>query len=377
MNKIVILSFLVLSMFASCSGKKNTANSGDSSLEKDMIKLTEQQQSLAGIATSPLERTINPEVIHCNGVIEIPSDARVSMYLPIGGYVSEIYVLTGDKVKKGEVLAVLEHPDYIALQQQYIESHAQMLFYQSEWERQQKLQVENATMQRTLDKAKADYLGALSQTKALESKMEMLGMNTETLLTGKVSNKVYLRSPVNGFVGNVYINTGKYVTPTEELLTVLGTDHLHVELQIFEKDIARVHEGQDVVFTVTGSDSEYKAHVKLIGKEVDPTTRTVNVHAHIDAHYPDLITGMYAHAVVLVTSDSAYVLPTTAVKEENGRNFAWIEDSPGIYRKIEIRIGSEHNDKIAVLPTEDQKNHSFVIKGAYSLFAEEKKQGED
>ncbi|MBW7936549.1 MAG: efflux RND transporter periplasmic adaptor subunit, partial [Flavobacteriales bacterium] len=197
MNKIVILFFLVLSMFTSCSGKKDTANSDDSSLEKDMIKLTEQQQSLAGIATSPLERTINPEVIHCNGVIEIPSDARVSMYLPIGGYVSEIYVLTGDKVKKGEVLAVLEHPDYIALQQQYIESHAQMLFYQSEWERQQKLQVENATMQRTLDKAKADYLGALSQTKALESKMEMLGINTETLLAGKVSNKVYLRSPVN------------------------------------------------------------------------------------------------------------------------------------------------------------------------------------
>ncbi|MBE2246205.1 MAG: efflux RND transporter periplasmic adaptor subunit [Candidatus Competibacteraceae bacterium] len=376
MNKQTLFA-LILLLSTACNGKQSPIEPEPNQLKSGIVKLTENQQKQSGITTSKLELTLAPDVVHCNGQIDIPPDAKISVHVPVGGYVSEIDVLPGDCVKKGQVLATLIHPDYLTLQQEYLELHAQMLYHQSEWDRQKKLMAENAGVQRTLDKAEAEYLGSFSQLKAIEVRLRMLGIRADDVLAGKISEKIVLRSSINGYVGNVFVNKGKYAGPHDILLTLLGTDHMHVELQVFEKDIAKVKEKQRVEFTVAGSNSVYQADVKLIGKELNTETRSINVHAHISRHYPELIAGMYAHANIFVSADSAYVLPKSAVYNDGKRTLAWIEESQGVYRKIEINVGEEHNDIISFFPSNDQKSFRFVTSGAYYLFAEESKQSEE
>ena len=92
----------------------------------------------------------------------------------IGGFIKSLNYFPGDFVEKGAVIASLQHPDFISLQQQYIETKSQIDYYQEEFKRQGELTVENAASIKNMQKAKADYLSSEATYKSLKSQLKLL-----------------------------------------------------------------------------------------------------------------------------------------------------------------------------------------------------------
>lgn len=361
------------------SCKKNTKEdqNPESFSVKNQVVLTDEQIKTAGIETGYLLKSVSPGVVYCNGTIDVPPDAKASVYVPVAGFIQHVYVLPGDKVAKGQRLVSLYHPDYISLQKQYIEVVSQLKLAERELERQTSLKNDNATTGRIFEKAEADVKGLKSQVGALEAQLNMLGMNPGEVLNGKIYNEVILSAPFSGFVGNFTANTGKFIRQDEEIMTVLNKEHLHVELKVFEKDILKVKEKQPVFFHLTGSDKTYEAYVKLIGKEVDPVSRTVGVHAHISQDYPEIVCGMYTHAEIHTTADSVFVIPEGAIMEEDGRFYCMVDLGQHVYEMQEVIPGNTHEGYTELLNANKFMNKQIVLKGAYSLFAIIKKSKEE
>lgn len=373
------ISGLLMSLFVFYSCNKNTkeVQSPETTSEKNQIVLTEEQIKTAEIESGNLLKSISAGVVFCNGMIDVPPDAKASIHVPVAGYIQHVYVLPGDKVIKGQRLVSLYHPDYISFQKQYTEVFTQLKLAEKELERQTSLKNENATTGRIFEKAEADVKALRSQVGALEAQLTMLGMKPDEILNGKIYHEVLLLAPFSGFVGSFTANTGKYVRQDEQIMTVLNKDHLHAELRVFEKDILKIKENQPVFFQLTGSDKTYEAYVKLIGKEVDPISKTVQVHAHLNHNYPDIVIGMFANAEIHTSTDSVYVLPERAIMEEDGRFYCMVDLGQHVYEMQEVAIGNTHQGYAEILNYEELKNKQIVLKGAYSLFAMIKKSSEN
>jgi cobalt-zinc-cadmium efflux system membrane fusion protein len=375
-TRIITWASIILAMSACKKDTKEGQNPESTSI-KNQVVLTDEQIKTAGIETGNLLKSVSSGVVYCNGTIDVPPDAKASVYVPVAGFIQHVYVLPGDKVSKGQRLVSLYHPDYISIQKQYTEVFSQLKLAEKELERQTTLKNDNATTGRIFEKAEADVKVLKSQVGALEAQLTMLGMNPVEILNGKIYSEVILSAPFSGFVGNFKSNTGKFIRQDEEIMTVLNKEHLHTELKVFEKDILKVKEKQPVFFHLTGSDKTYEAYVKLIGKEVDPVSRTVQVHAHINRYYPEIISGMNTTAEIHTSTDSVFVIPEGAIMEDDGRFYCMVAKDQHVFQMQEVIPGSTHEGYTEILNADKLMNEQIVLKGVYSLFAIIKKSKEE
>ena len=117
--KISLLPAVVL-MLGACSGRAPEESRDAVQNTENILTLTEEQIGLAGISSGQPEEMLLADVLSCNGYVRVPPRGQVTVSLPLECYVREIHFHWGEKIRKGDLLAVVEHPDFLKLQQEYI-----------------------------------------------------------------------------------------------------------------------------------------------------------------------------------------------------------------------------------------------------------------
>ena len=141
------ISLLILStlLLVACGNNdsENTETSAESSTPKEepvngvkQISFTKDQYNLAGIETGEMEMRNLSNIIKLNGVIDVEPESMASVSAPLGGYIKTAGRLPGEEVKKGQVLATIENPEFIQIQQDYLESLSRLQFLEEEYNRQ-------------------------------------------------------------------------------------------------------------------------------------------------------------------------------------------------------------------------------------------------
>ena len=179
-------------------------------------------------------------------MIDVPPENRAVVNATMGGYIKTTPLLVGNKVKKGEVLVTIENPEFITIQQEYMEVNEQLTFLKSEYDRQVTMKAENITSQKSYLKAKSDYKTAVARHTGLDKQLRMLNISPSRVREGEISSIVSIYAPMSGSITKVNVNKGSYVSPANEIMEIIDTDHIHLELSIFEKDIMKVKKGQEI-----------------------------------------------------------------------------------------------------------------------------------
>ena len=214
-----------------------------------------------------------------------------------------------------------------------------------------------------------------AQVNGTKEMLAYVGINTDKLSEDKISRRITLFSPVNGYISKVNINVGKYCSPTDVLFEIIDTEHIHLELSVFEKDILKINKGQKIDFRIPeASDSIYKAEVHLVGTTIDPTSRRVKVHGHIEDDHTRFIVGMFAEAEVIVGSSKGMALPKTAVIQVEDDYFALVLNSETAnefhFTKVKLDIGLQTENIMEVLNAVSLINKKIVVDGTYMLLNE-------
>lgn len=234
-----------------------------------------------------------------NGTLVIPPQYFASVTLTMGGTVKSTNLIPGMYVKKGTVLATLENPDFIMLQQTYLDSHAQSEYLETEYIRQQNLAREEAASQKKLQQSKADYLSMKSKMQAAAAQLSLLGIAPEQLQGTGILPYLEVKAPLNGYVNNVQMNLGKHIAAGETLCEVIDKSEMLLRLTTYEKDLADISIGNTVNFTVNGlGQKQFEATLISIGQSVDEVSRSLDVYARV--HNPEQLfrPGMYVTAQI-------------------------------------------------------------------------------
>lgn len=371
-NHTTIFIITALLVFTIACTTKKEEKPVDSNAKKahDVVVLTAAQRQTADIAVGKIEKKTLSGTLRVNGKLDVPPQNLVSISAPFGGFLKSTEMLQGKPVKKGEVIATMENPEYIQLQQDYLDSKSQLEFLREEYHRQEELATENVNAKKSLQQAKAAYESKEAAVNGLNAKLKMLNVDFSSLGRGEISSTIKLYSPISGFVTEVNFNIGSFVNPTDVLFKIVDATHVHAELTVFEKDIVKIRKGQKVRFTLAGDTKERMATVYLIGREISPD-RTVRIHSHLDEEDANLLPGMYLTALIELENNPVDALPDDAVVEYGGRHYVFIAGKNDEFRQVEVRTGMHElgYTEITLPDTVDRATTNIVVRGAYSLLS--------
>lgn len=389
-SKIILVT--LLSFFISSCGKAPAESTEEHHEEEEnTVELTSAQMKTANVTFGSVEQKQLSGTIKVNGVLDVPPQQLVSVSVPFGGFLKNTPLLQGSHVQKGQLIATIENSEYIQLQQDYLEAKNEFEFAKSDYERQQQLAAENVNAQKTLQQAKSSYQTWMAKKNGLQAKLKLLNIDLVKLENGSITSTANVYSTINGFVTEVNVNIGKFVSPTDVLFEIVDTEHLHAELIIFEKDVPKIKIGQKVRFTLANETAERIATVYLIGREIS-SDRTIQIHCHIDKEDKNLLPGMYLKAIVEAGSMSVNALPDDAIVDFQGKKYVFIAndekenetDKKGTtqegthFSMIEISTGnSELGYTEVLLPENWNSNSKVVVTGAYSILSKIKNSEED
>lgn len=378
-KKLYILSLLAVSLFMSACSKKETPKSETATATKNTtnIELNDKQLSLSEIETG---NTVVQEMSHIvtgNGFMELPPENMATISLPISGRIVKVFVTIGDKVKKGQTLAEVEHPEFIQLQKDYLESKSNYTASKAEYERIQDLAKDNISSAKQLQEAQNKYETAKANYEAAKASLALIQVNPETIDQKGVQNRFAIKSPIDGSVTATSLNIGKSVSPGESLFDIINKSHMHVNLQIFENDLPHIALGDRVEFNlISHPDQKFDAQIQYIGEKVDPENRSVEIIAHILQPQDVFKEGMYVNGAIHTQKRTVSTLPETALINRDNQWFAFIKKGNS-FEEIKVQKGAEMNGLVEILNPQDFPNdNSVVTKGAYYIESEIEKTAE-
>ncbi len=377
-NYLIVASFLILS---SCSSKTDAKIAEETATETtagNTYELTKNQFQTSNMALGKLEMGSFHEVVKANGMIDVPPESRAEVSCYFGGTVKDIRLLPGERVKKGQVLFILENPDYVQMQQDFLEAKGQLVYLKSDYERQKNLAQDNVTSQKNYLKAEADYTVTRVKVEALSKKLSLMNIIPNTLTLENIRTTVAVLSPISGYITEVAISQGTFLNPSQLAVSIVNTDHVHLELNIFEKDLSKVHVGQPIQFRIQDEKSnEYKTTVHLVNKTVQSEKRTVGIHGHLadEKQAGKFNPGMYVEADIYTSSSSKLSLPQEALVEIEGKYYVLVlqntMDDGYTFVKKEVTTGLSNNSQVEILNPQDFKeNTEFLIRGSFNLVTE-------
>lgn len=381
------LLFMLVTALAACGGSKKTDEEKKEAevLPEDIVEMRYDQIKLADIQLGKIENRSLSGTTKVNGVVSVAPQSLATVCAPMGGYVKKTSLIPGSSVHKGQVLAVIENPEFIDIQQSYLEAKSKYKFAEAEYKRHSELYKNDVYSQKSMQQNTADYKILRTQLSALRQKLSLIGINPDKLNENTIRRSTVITSPIAGFVKTVNVNLGKYVTPADIMFEIVNNDKLFLELTLFEKDAAKISKGQKINFFINNEPEQHEAVVYQTGKSVTGD-KTYKVYANVVSKCKNVLPGMYVNAAIETFGNKSTALPSDAIVSFDDKDYIFVfaknkkEDGKPFteYRMIEVRKGVTDNGYTEViLPGNFDINATqVVVKGAYNLLSAKKNAGE-
>ncbi len=369
MKKVIFYITAIVFIWA-CKPEKEEATIENQNAE-NIIQLSPEQIIAAGIKTARIEKKVISQQLECSGFMQVSPNNKAIVSPLLNGFVKEIFVKEGDYVKAGSPVVSVTHPDFINLQQQYLESKSQVELYEKEFKRQGELTVENAASIKVMEKAQADYWIAQAAYKSTKAQLEVLGINTEKLTTENFIKAVTISAPISGYISDFMVNKGQFLEPADFVCEVLNSNTLQVVLNIFEKDIPLLKTGQSVTFyRVHDTNKIYDTKIQVLGTTINAEDRTIKAICSFENSNSDLHPGMFIKAKVKINEHETLCAPQSAVISQNGRSIVFIKKADGFLER-EVKTGAIQDGFVEIInPAEELINSDIVIEGSYFLISD-------
>lgn len=374
MKKIIYL--LSIAILAACGNSSEKAEEIPAGTSEDFITVTREQFENGAMELGTVDEKTFPVTVKTTGMIDVPPENKALVSATMGGYIKSTPLLVGDIVKRGQALVTLENPEFVTLQQDYMETKQQLEYLESEYERQKTLRAENITSQKNFLKAESNFKTTNARFQGLKKQLAMINISSSEVEQGNISTMATIYAPIGGSVTKINVTKGSYVSPASPILEIIDNDHIHLELSVFEKDIMRVQKGQDIRFEIPeASTDSFDAEVHLIGASIDEK-RTIKVHGHLkDESNNRFLTGMFVNAEIVVDSVQKKALPSEAIVTVNETPYALLlekeQNNTLYFKQVKVETGLSGSGYTALENlSELSSSAQFLTKGPFNLIGE-------
>ena len=414
MKQHIIYTTFAFLFLVGC-GKKDAPKESESEIKTEQTEehgdeapqtiasLTEEQMKAVGITLGKIEMKELTSTIKANGALRVPNNNKATITSMYGGIIKTLNVQIGDFVKKGQVIASISNPEYIQLQEQYLTVKSRITFAEQEYRRQKELFDNDAGAKKNLQSSDAELKTLRTQRSSLQRQLQIMGINPANISNGNLRSGLVITSPISGTVSSISAQIGSYVDLSSPVAEVIDNGSLHLDLQVFEKDLPKMKVGQIVHFKLTNNpETEYDAKIYSIGSSFENDSKTISVHCSVTGNKAGLIDGMNITGIVSLDKSTTLAVPNEAIVEADSKYYVFIktdrrpeehhqeESEPQDekkapekeaqtinFEKIEVVKGSSDMGYTAITTVNEiSKDAEVVVKGAFFVNAKLSNSGE-
>jgi membrane fusion protein, copper/silver efflux system len=277
---------------------------------------------IPGMTISEVRRVELPGVLEANGQIAF-DDRRVSTIVSrVSGRIEQTRFSQWDYVRRGELLVELYSPDLMTAEAEYLQAQT--------------------TAKLSSSPQMGGQMLASAMLAAAHRKLELLGMSNGDIATITFpSPSIWVRAPISGIVIDNKAIRGAQVSPGDVLYSLGTLDDVWITADIYEDDIARVHEGQRLEAVTTAYPQEvFSGFIARISPNIDPATHTLQVRCQVNNPGLKLKPQMLARVTIITRPGEALVIPQEALVFDTDQYFAFIEIAPGSFERRAVSIAS-------------------------------------
>ena len=373
-NYLLLMASCLL--LISCGSKENNPQEEEQKvtteeLEQTIASLTAEQIKTVGIQYGTMEQKQLTATLKANGALRVPNNNKANVTSFYGGVVKSINVQLGDFVKKGQVIATISNPQFIQLQEEYLSTSSKITFAEQEVVRQKELNEGNAGALKNYQSANADLKAMRTRRASLQQQIQLMGINPNSLNNGNLRSALSVTSPINGTVSNVFSKIGSYVDVSSPVAEIVDNSQLHLDLNVFEKDLPMLKVGQIIHFTLTNNAvNEYDSKIYSIGTSFENDSKSIPVHATVTGNKSGLIDGMNITAIVSLNNVTTDAVPNDAIVSADGKDYIFVVTNKQA-KEIKPEEGEVANEAETKGKEKVAKNTNFekieVVKGVSNM----------
>lgn len=278
-------------------------------------------------------------------VVEADPARMVRVLPPLAGRIVRLGKQLGDPVKAGEVLFVIDAPDFAQANADAAKAQSMLALAKRGLQRQRELDKSDVAVQRDVEQAQSDYEQAASEAARANARLNQAGAASVA-----AGGKLAVRSPISGRVVALAGAEGAYWNDaTAPLMTVADLSRVFVSANAQEKDLAQLSVGQQGSIQLDAYPEPLKAQVAYVGEMLDTDTRTVKVRLPLDNRDGRLKPGMFAEVTLLARAHPGLVVPMSAVIQSGFSSRAFVEVSPWHFQPRDLKLGAQIGEQVEVL----------------------------
>jgi cobalt-zinc-cadmium efflux system membrane fusion protein len=355
------------------SESKKEEHSEHSESEGTIASLTDEQIKSVGIELGSIELKELTSTMKAIGNLKVPNGSKGNATSLYGGVIKTLNVQIGSNVRKGQVIATIANPQFIQLQEEYLTIGNKIIFAEQELTRQKQLNEGNAGALKNYQSADAELKTLKTRKVSLSKQIELMGINPNSVSNSNLKSTLVVTSPLNGTVSNVFAKIGSYVDVSSPVAEIVDNGSLHLDLNVFEKDLPMLKVGQTIHFTLTNNPTrEYDAVVYSIGTAFESDSKTIPVHCNVKGNKTGLIDGMNITAIVSLTNNTTQSVPNDAIVNADGKDYIFIvTDKKAEEHHEEGEEGHDHKEAEKGKEAEPKNTTNFekieIVKGVSNM----------
>jgi cobalt-zinc-cadmium efflux system membrane fusion protein len=373
--KIFIILTILLTLTAcdrSTSTSSTVNNDAVSSFDPNLVKPNDDLVSRLTHLT--LGETEWKTKLKVSGSIELDEKHVARVGTTVAGRVTEIKVLRGDVVKKGDVLALMHSSALAEAQLSYLKSHAAYQLAQKSVQRAKALFKEDVISLAELQRRESELLSSEAEWNASRDRMTILGMSIQDIRqlekTRQINSNTAMRATIDGVVIERKVSQGEVLEPADHAYTIADLSQVWVVGEVPERYSAQMYKGKEVKVFIPALLNETRlAQLTYVADTVTPQTRTLRIRAPLENTLNRLKPEMLATLQIEGALQKRIVIPVKAVFREDNTDRVFVKMAEKQYVMTAVKLGEEED---GYRPVESglQVGQTIVVEGVFPLNAD-------
>jgi cobalt-zinc-cadmium efflux system membrane fusion protein len=351
------LALILASLITGCSseGGANQMTSFSSSESKTGTPglFTIPQDQMSHVQVVIVQPSKITRTLRLTGAVAYNAFSTTPVITQVGGPVSKILVVPGDRVKRGQPLLEVSSPDYSLLLASYLKARDTYRVADKNYQRAQDLFAHHAIADRDLLQAESDRIQAQADLSAAEEGMKILGIpKPEDLEKSPISAQIPLLAPIGGEIVERLVSPGQVLQAgTTQAFTISDMSTVWVLANIYQGDLAYVKNGDTAVITTDSYPDKFSGKISFISPALDPTTRTLQARIVVNNPGGKLKKDMYCVATITAgVIPNAIAVPDSAVlRDDENQPFVYVATSSNQFGRRQVDIGQSENGETQIL----------------------------
>lgn len=370
--RLIVMSLLALILMA-CGSKQETQTAKVN--DPNIVELPAEMAK--GITVMKVGDAEIRDLLRIPGSIQVDEQRMARIGAPVTGRISDIDVVLGQHVKRGQVLATVNSTELAQNQLAYIKALQQISLQSKAVDRAKALLDADVIAPAELQKRESELSGAKADLIAARNQLMVLGMSQANIDKLSRSAQMDTFSNINariaGTVISRKINLGQVVQPADELFVVADLSTVWAVAEVPEHQIDLIEKGQEVDIEIPAIyEKPIKGKLIFVGDVVNPETRTVTVRSEILNNKQEIKPDMLVSMLVLSKPTKKLSVPAQAIVRENDKNYVFVQIAPNKYRLREVTTDEEYQGNVAVI-NGLSAGETIIVEGAFHVNNERKR----